>query len=395
MNTCPKGYRFAVAAAGFRKADRNDVALIVSDTQAVAAGTFTLNMFPAAPVLVGKENLNKRPQARAILINSGCANASTGDEGIQNCHTTMKLMATELGFTAHEDVLPASTGVIGPQMDMDLWGKVVPVLAKNLGSAEAEDVAKAIMTTDAFEKIEYGSVQLQEGEVRFVAIAKGAGMICPNMATMLAFVLCDAIVEPTSWQRLFRQAVAQTFNRVSVDGDTSTNDTVYGLANGASGVKIANEDDEAAFAKALTNVFARLAYKLVQDGEGSSKVITIDVVGAKTELDAEKVARTVGHSQLVKTALYGKDPNWGRIVAAIGRSYADFDPMDVSVSLCGIEVFTRGQPVANDAQDALKEAFSRSEVTIHICLGSGPDSYSLLCSDLGHEYVECNSSYTS
>ena len=394
MTQCPQGYRFAVASAGFRKATRNDVALLVSDTPAVAAGTFTLNAFPAAPVLVAKKALAERPCARAVVINSGQANACTGDEGVRNCLATRELVGAAANI-APEDVLPASTGVIGPQMHMDLWRAVAPVLAERLGTASPEDFAKAIMTTDAFHKIVYRSVQLSGGEVRFVAMAKGAGMICPTMATMLSVVLCDVGVDAASWQHLFREAVELTFNRVTVDGDTSTNDTVYGLANGASGVRAESAADLAALGEALTAVLGQIAYMLVQDGEGSTKVAHIAVTGAKTRADAEQVARTVGHSQLVKTALYGRDGNWGRIVAAVGRSGAAFDPMAVSVSLCGVNVFRDGQPTADDFDAQLVGPLAERDIHIQISLGDGPGAYTLLASDLGHEYVDCNAAYRS
>lgn len=235
MSTAPKGFRFATACAGFRKEGRADLALLVSDVPAVAAGTFTQNRFPAAPVLVAKAMLAERPAARAVVINSGQANACTGDEGMRNCRTTQELVAGALGLEA-SDILPASTGVIGAQLKMDLWEKAAPALAANLGKATPEDFARAIMTTDAFHKISHREVSLPGGVVKLVGMAKGAGMICPNMATMLSVVLCDAQVEASVWQKMLRDAVELTFNRVTVDGDTSTNDTLYGLANGASGV---------------------------------------------------------------------------------------------------------------------------------------------------------------
>ena len=228
MSTAPKGFRFATACAGFRKEGRADLALLVSDVPAVAAGTFTQNRFPAAPVLVAKAMLAERPAARAVVINSGQANACTGDEGMRNCRTTQELVAGALGLEA-SDILPASTGVIGAQLKMDLWEKAAPALAVNLGKATPEDFARAIMTTDAFHKISHREVSLPGGVVKLVGMAKGAGMICPNMATMLSVVLCDAQVEASVWQKMLRDAVELTFNRVTVDGDTSTNDTLYGL----------------------------------------------------------------------------------------------------------------------------------------------------------------------
>ena len=394
MSTAPKGFRFATACAGFRKEGRADLALLVSDVPAVAAGTFTQNRFPAAPVLVAKAMLAERPAARAVVINSGQANACTGDEGMRNCRTTQELVAGALGLEA-SDILPASTGVIGAQLKMDLWEKAAPALAANLGKATPEDFARAIMTTDAFHKISHREVSLPGGMVKLVGMAKGAGMICPNMATMLSVVLCDAQVEASVWQTMLRDAVDLTFNRVTVDGDTSTNDTLYGLANGASGVSASDEESLKALSAALTSVLGDLAYMLVKDGEGASKVARIHVTGAASGADAERVARTVGHSQLVKTALYGRDANWGRIVAAVGRSGADFNPDDVVVTLCGVELFRKGQPTDLDFDALLEEPLKQRDLPIDIVLGSGSGSYTLLASDLGHEYVNVNADYRS
>ena len=394
MSIAPQGFRFAVAAAGFRKENRPDLALLVSDVPAVAAGTFTQNRFPAAPVVVAKAMLAARPEARAVVINSGQANACTGDEGMRNCRLALELVGRAAGLDPSA-VLPASTGVIGAQLRMDLWEKAAPVLAANLGQSTPEDFAGAIMTTDAFPKLSHREVALPGGTVRLVGMAKGAGMICPNMATMLSVVLCDAKVEASLWQKLLREAVEQTFNRVTVDGDTSTNDTLYGLANGASGVEASDGESVAALSVALVSVLGDLAYMLVQDGEGASKVARIHVTGARSDADAERVARTVGHSQLVKTALYGRDANWGRIVAAVGRSGADFEPRDVRVSLCGVELFRNGQPTDLDFDALLEEPLKRRDLPIDIILGAGPGSYTLLASDLGHEYVNVNADYRS
>ena len=394
MSIAPQGFRFAVAAAGFRKENRPDLALLVSDVPAVAAGTFTQNRFPAAPVVVAKAMLAERPEARAVVINSGQANACTGDEGMRNCRLTLELVGRAAGLDPSA-VLPASTGVIGAQLKMDLWEKPAPVLAANLGQSTPQDFAIAIMTTDAFPKLSHREVALPGGVVRLVGMAKGAGMICPNMATMLSVVLCDAEVEASLWQKLLREAVDQTFNRVTVDGDTSTNDTLYGLTNGASGVAVADGESVAALSAALVSVLGDLAYMLVQDGEGASKVARIHVTGARSDADAERVARTVGHSQLVKTALYGRDANWGRIVAAVGRSGAEFEPEDVRVSLCGVELFRNGQPTDLDFDALLEEPLKRRDLPIDIILGAGPGSYTLLASDLGHEYVNVNADYRS
>lgn len=393
MSTAPKGFRFATACAGFRKEGRADLALLVSDVPAVAAGTFTQNRFPAAPVLVAKAMLAERPAARAVVINSGQANACTGDEGMRNCRTTQELVAGALGLEA-SDILPASTGVIGAQLKMDLWEKAAPALAANLGKATPEDFARAIMTTDAFHKISHREVSLPGGVVKLVGMAKGAGMICPNMATMLAVMLTDADVDRETWQAMFARAVDKTFNRVSVDGDTSTNDTILGLANGASGIR-AEGEDAALLEKGLTDILGQISYMLVKDGEGASKVMHITVSGAASDEDACRIARTVGHSQLVKTAIYGQDANWGRIVAAVGRSGAQVDPSRVRLVLCGIERFRDGQPVNGDKEAELSELLKATDIPVEIHMGLGDGCYDLRASDLGHEYVSLNADYRS
>lgn len=393
MPNTPKGFLFAVADAGFRKKRRNDTALVLSLHPASAAGVFTLNRFCAAPVVVGKEILAQARTARGVLVNSGQANACTGDLGLKNCKSVLAMMAGALDLVP-QDFLPASTGVIGEQFDMEKWDNVIPELVDNLGKNSAVDFAEAIMTTDAFYKLSSRQVNLAGGGVSLMGMAKGAGMICPNMATMISVVLCDARVEPELWQKLFSQAVGKTFNRVSVDGDTSTNDTVYGLANGASGVAAA-EEDIPALLEALTGVLGELAYMLVRDGEGATKVMHINVTGAKNDEQAELVARTVGHSSLVKTAIYGHDANWGRIVAAIGRSGADFDPNQVRVSLCGQEIFANGQPVDFDFDPVLEPLLKETDIAIDVVMGSGAGRYKFQSSDLGHAYIDCNASYRS
>ena len=390
----PQGYAFSVVSAGFRKEkDRKDLALVVSDTPAAAAGVFTLNRFCAAPVQVGRNMLKNRPQARAIMINSGQANACTGAQGHDNCLETLRLAGESLKISPAE-ILPASTGVIGDHLKMDAWTAAVPHLAAELGRYTAEDFAKAIMTTDAFAKLSGREVKLPGGVVRIIGMCKGAGMICPNMATMLCAVLTDAAVDAKDWQDMLSRAADKTFNRVSVDGDTSTNDTIYALANGAAGVP-ANAADLPLIEAGLTEVLAELAYMLVQDGEGATKVLHIEVTGAKTKADAEAVARTVGHSPLVKTAMYGADANWGRIVAAIGRSGADYEPDAISVHLGNILLFEKGEPTECDYDAVCGPLLKKSDVRIIINLNAGPAAYTFLASDLTHAYVDCNAAYRS
>ena len=389
----PKGFRASSAQAGFKAPNRYDLGLIVSDRPAQVAALFTTNVFCAAPVQVCREVVRERGVARAVVANSGQANACTGEEGLANCRETRRLVAEITGI-APEEVLTLSTGVIGAQLRMDRWRAAMPELKANLGTRDAEGFTRAFMTTDAFPKYAVREVTLSGGTVRLAGMAKGAGMICPNMATMLSVVLCDAEVEGPVWQAMFGRAVNATFNRVSVDGDTSTNDTVLGLANGASGVT-ASGDDAATLETALTDILGQLAYMLVKDGEGATKVMHIRVEGAASDAEAETIARTVGHSQLVKTAIYGKDANWGRSVAAVGRSGATVKPDALVLTLCGIERFRNGQPVNDDTEDRLYELLQGNDVDIHISLGVGQGAYTLLASDLSHDYVTLNSDYRS
>ena len=389
----PKGYKISVVAAGFRKAEKLDLSLVVSDVPAVAAGVFTTNLFQAAPVVVGQERLQAGKPMQAVVVNTGQANACTGDEGIANCRKTLEMVGKAAGLPA-EVILPASTGVIGNQIRMDVFEKAIPGLVASLGQHSLEDLALAMTTTDSFPKYAAASCEIGGVTVTVSGVAKGAGMICPNMATMLSTVLCDAAVAHQDWQDLFRRAVDLTFNRVSVDGDTSTNDTLYGLANGAAGVTVAGED-LAVLEAALVDVLGQLAYKLVEDGEGATKVMRITVKGAACMADAEKIARSVGHSQLVKTAMYGKDANWGRIVCAVGYAGVALDPKAVRLNLCGVELFRNGQPTDADFETLLKEPLQQRDIAMDIIVGKGAGEYTFLASDLGHEYVNINADYRS
>ena len=390
----PKGFAAGTAAAGFRKEGRDDLGLIVSDCPAVLAGMFTKNVFKAAPVLVCQEILRGNGPVRAVLANAGQANACTGQEGLENCRATQSMLAQSTGLPV-EQILPLSTGVVGAHLKMDLWQKALPALVDSLGSRDAEGFTRSFMTTDAFPKFSSRDVRLSGGTVRLTVMAKGAGMICPDMATMLCVALADAEVERSAWQAMFARAVESTFNRVSVDGDTSTNDTILGLANGASGVSAAQPEDAALLEEALTDILRTVALMLVRDGEGARKVIHITVTGAANDSDARRVARSVGHSQLVKTAMYGGDANWGRIVTAVGYSGAEVDPEQVSMKLCGIERFRHGCPVNEDQEEKLAQLLAAGDVEVEITLGSGPGFYVFHASDLGHEYVSLNADYRS
>ncbi len=394
LDDLPLGFSAGAVACAFKKEGRDDLGIIFSDRPCTLAAMFTKNIFCAAPVQVCKQILAAGGDVRAIIANSGQANACTGEQGLNNCHHIQREAAAMLGSRANE-ILLISTGVIGAQFDMGKWDKNLPLLAKSPGSRDAEGFTRAIMTTDAFPKFASRDVDLSGGSVRLTVMAKGAGMICPNMATMLCVAITDALVPRVEWQRMFEQAVNNTFNRVTVDGDTSTNDTILGLANGASGVAAATSADYDLLSQALTEILAKTAYMLVQDGEGASKVLHITVEGAKNDGDAALAARSVGNSQLVKTAIYGGDANWGRIINAVGYSGVSANPDEVGLYLCGIERFRKGQPVNDDMEEELARQLRKKDVEIRIILGSGPGKSGLLASDLGHEYVTLNSDYRS
>jgi glutamate N-acetyltransferase / amino-acid N-acetyltransferase len=387
----PKGFSFSAVPAGFKYQGRNDLVLILSDRPAVGAGVFTTNRFQAAPVLIAKESIDSLRPVRGILVNAGQANACTGEQGIENCRTTLEWVSGQIGC-APEELLPASTGVIGDQLKMDIWREAAPLLSRTLGRSTPMDAAKAIMTTDRFPKLAWRSVGTGRDQIRIAGMAKGAGMICPNMATMLAFVLCDARVDQAWWRGCLAKAVAKSFNAVTVDGDTSTNDCVLALANGASGVS-AEGEKAPMLAHAVEDLCRELAYFIVQDAEGGTKVVRITVEGAVSDLEAELVARTVGHSPLVKTAMFGQDPNWGRIVAALGRSGAGFEPDRVEVMLAGIPIFRSGQPVEMDRDAVFAPYLRRGEVGVTIRLQAGEGRYELLTSDLTLDYVRINAEY--
>jgi len=387
----PQGYDFAVAAAGFKKPGRPDFGLIVSRAPAVAAGTFTRNLFRAAPVNVAMDILTKSSTVRAVVVNSGQANACTGEPGQDDCRRTLDMTARVANLSPGE-ILPASTGVIGTRLKLDLWEKALPGLIANLGHGSPEDLARAMMTTDTFPKLASAEAETPDGRFSVLGLAKGAGMICPNMATMLGFVMTDAEVDPAWWRDALGRAVANSFNSITVDGDTSTNDCVLALANGASGVRPEGPGLEV-LQTALEGVCRDLAYMIVKDGEGATKVVRIAVSGAADRDGAETAARTVAHSPLVKTAMFGGDPNWGRIVAALGRSGARFNPGEVSVTLCGIRVFEKGLPVDLDLDREVAPLLEENEIDMEISLGRGPGAFELLTCDLGYDYVRINADY--
>lgn len=391
-----KGFSFAAVEAGVRYANRLDLGLIVSDVPCVTAGMFTTNQVKAAPVLIDRERL-KGGQAQAILVNSGCANACTGEQGMEAARRSSLLLAEKLGI-GEGLVQLASTGVIGEQLNLAAFERGIPALVEKLDADNFALVARAIMTTDTVPKVAEATVLVGSREVRIIGMAKGAGMIMPNMATMLAFVLTDARINFPELHRCLAAGVERSFNRITIDGDTSTNDMVLVMANGSAGNPWIDGDCEAdgkAFQSGLELVLKDLALQIVRDGEGATKTITVRVQGAREEHEAERLARTVANSSLVKTAFFGEDANWGRILAAMGRSGVKFSPDKVELSFGPVLLvkhgMSRGKEVEAEATRVLKE----KEILLTIDLFDGKACAEVLTCDFSLDYVKINADYRS
>ncbi|MGB9338493.1 MAG: bifunctional glutamate N-acetyltransferase/amino-acid acetyltransferase ArgJ [Polyangiales bacterium] len=389
-----KGFRFAGVHGGVKAADRLDLGLIFADEPAVASGVFTMNRVRAAPVTISERRL-KSGLCQAVLVNSGNANACTGKQGQQAALSLTRALARALRVPSSL-VVPASTGVIGVQLPSENIEAAIPELVEDLSEAGASRFARSILTTDRGPKVAQAELKVGRTTCRLLGIAKGAGMIHPNMATTLAFVTTDAPIAPATLSKLLRQATELSFNRATVDGDTSTNDSIYALASGAASNRAIEEKSAAGrrFVGALTEVLESLAKKIVADGEGAEHLVRIVVSGARTDADAVQIARTIAGSQLVKTALYGCDPNWGRSVAAAGRSGARFNPDHVSVLIGQVSIFEQGTPVMTPKIEAkAAAAMKRKEYEISVTVGSGRGLGHYWTCDLGHEYVRINADY--
>jgi len=389
--TAPRGFRAAGVSAGIKANQGLDLALVVSDTPATAAGVFTLNKAQAAPIVVSKDHLAKSGGvARAIVVNSGCANACTGDEGMRAAHE----MAAETAKLLHcpvEQVLVASTGVIGVALPIHRVSRGLPVAVGSLAANQGDAAAHAIMTTDPFPKQAAASVAAGGGTFAIGGIAKGSGMIEPMMATMLAFVTTDASVPKGLLDRALREAVDDTFNAITVDGDSSTNDCVFLLANGASGVAI-DEASYAAFVGGLRDVCRELAMGIVRGGEGATKLVTVHVTGAASAADARRCAKAIANSLLVKTAIHGGDPNWGRLIAVAGRAGVDFDQARAKVTIGDIVLFADGAP-HDDRAPRAAEYLKGKELSVGVDLGVGTAASTVWTCDLSAEYVRINADY--
>ncbi|HEY2845389.1 MAG TPA: bifunctional glutamate N-acetyltransferase/amino-acid acetyltransferase ArgJ [Bryobacteraceae bacterium] len=380
----PAGFRYAAAYAGIRKVAKDDLALIVSDTPASGAAVFTKNLVVAAPVELARRNLQaSRGRVRAVLVNAGNANCATrtGERvALESVRTAAKTLGVE-----EQQVLPASTGVIGVEMNGRLVAEAMPELVAALRADSFDAVAAAIMTTDTRPKTAFAQMK----KASMAGMAKGSGMIHPRMATTLGFVMTDAVATPVELRAALKKAVAVSFNRISVDGDTSTNDMVAVLANGASGIKPAARALEAA----LTEVLESLARQIARDGEGARKLVTIELEGAATEGDAETIARAIANSPLVKTAIAGSDPNWGRVLAAAGYAGVKFDPRKTDIFMQGIAVCRSG--LAADFSEAeLTRKLDESECLIRFVIrGGGKGRARFWTCDLTEEYIRINASY--
>ena len=393
------GFLVSTASCGMRYEGRDDLALIFSEKNATAAGVFTKNCFHAAPVTVCREHLHMNPDSiRAIVVNAGIANACTGKEGLEKARKMAILTASRLAVDPHQ-VLVASTGVIGPQIDLELFSRALPKLVTNLRKDAWMNAARAIMTTDKVAKFSLKRISLNGKLVTVCGIAKGAGMIAPQMATMLAFIVTDANISPSVLQDWLTRAVDNSFNRITVDGDTSTNDTVILLANGCAGnplIKRLDQSDSIRFGETLERVLLELARQIVADGEGATKLVRITVSGAPDTESARRIAFTIANSTLVKTALFGEDPNWGRVVAAAGRAGIELKPEKVNLWFGKVKVFENGCALYRpEIEHQAKSVCKSKEIELRLDVGIGTGRFEVLTCDLSYGYIKINAAYRS
>ncbi len=375
-----KGFKSGAVAAGIKAGGALDLAMIYSEKPALAAAVFTQNTFMAAPLVVTKEHLqDSEHRVRAVLINSGNANAATGKAGIQAARACAESVAAQAGCRVQE-VLVSSTGVIGRELPVSVIQRSIPKLMSSLLPENIELLARGIMTTDTFPKVASTDVS----GAGIAGVAKGAGMIHPDMATMLSFIMTDAEISHAELDEALRYSVHRSFNSISVDGDTSTNDMVVVLANGASGIR----PESGAFRRGLLDVCTRLATAIVRDGEGATKFVEIQIEGAPTDEAAHTIGRTIARSPLVKTAIYGADPNWGRIVGAIGNS-------GVPLKSDRVEIYIGGVPISPATLEQARQKLTEKEIQIRVVLDSGSGSARVWTCDLTEGYIRINADYTT
>lgn len=390
------GFSLSGIDCGIKDNKQKDLALLMSEVPANAAGVFTQNQVVAASVTYDKKIIESSGKVRAIIVNSGNANACTGKQGMKDCHAIAGEISKTGGFSKNE-VFVASTGVIGVTLPAKKIIGAIPKLMKKLSPLGWDDAANAILTTDLVPKT--ASVSYKSGSQTIVigGMAKGSGMIHPNMATMLAFLATNISIPSKMLQRSLKKAVDLTFNKITVDGDTSTNDMTLCLANGLAEnppIKL-NSKEFSAFEEALTLVCKDLAMKIVKDGEGATKFVTIQVQGAKTSLAAEQVAKTIANSKLVKTALFGADPNWGRIIAAVGNAGVPIQPEKINITLNKIPLIRSGSPVTGKFLSSLENSMKKKEILININLNMGEADSEVFTCDLSYDYIKINAEYTT
>jgi len=393
--TFPAGFKAGGVSADIKPNGMLDFGLIATENAANVAAVFTKNKFQAAPVVVSRKNLYASGfKAKAIVVNSGCANDLTGKTGIKLCEKTVAEVARSLGVSKNH-ILVASTGVLGRQLPIESMLRTVPALVSSLKAESDAVFSESIMTTDKFPKQVAVELQLSKGmSVRIGATAKGAGMIHPNMATMLCFATTDADIDKRKLNQALNKAVGTSFNAITIDGDTSTNDTVFLLANGASGNKIVGGIDYLRFVEALTAILKELATMIVRDGEGATRFVRLNIESAPTYDEAVRIGRTVAVSPLVKTAIFGGDPNWGRVISAVGNSGGNFDPAKLELRIGNKCVFKKNEPQQFDLAE-IESLFSGKEIEMTIKLNSGRASAQVFTCDLSYDYVKINGEYTT
>ncbi len=398
MNSNPfrvTGFLFSGISAGIKKDGRKDLGLIYSETPAHVAGLFTTNKVKAAPVLISMERI-KGGFCQAILVNSGNANACTGPRGMKDGYRVSSLLSKELGIKS-DHILLSSTGVIGIPLPTEKIAQRIPELVRRLSPDRWRDVVEAIMTTDTRPKMEWGSCRIRGEKVKLCGMAKGAGMIRPNLATMLSFLVTDAHIESLLLQKILKEVVDQTYNRITIDGETSTNDTVLILANGRANHPVLNRMDKEGqtFKSMLLEVCQTLAHHIVRDGEGVTKVIEISIQGAKSDEEAKKAAYGIAHSPLVKTAFFGEDANWGRILSALGHSDISIHQDRVDIFFDGIPIVKNGVGTGPKQEERASKILKKKAFKLTVHLHQGKGNFSLLTTDLSLNYVKINASYRS
>lgn len=388
-----KGFKAGGVASGLKKNGAKDLGMICSEIPANAAGVFTRNLVRAAPVVLDQERI-AGGKCQAVIANSGNANCCTGEKGMTDALTMARAAGAALDIP-EELVCVASTGVIGQPLPIEKVEAAAPGLVKALGEDGFSDFAEAILTTDLSPKLAIGQGEIDGKPYTVMGVAKGSGMIRPDMATMLCFICSDIKAEPNVLQKTLSLGTNRSFNRITVDGDTSTNDMILILANGASGAEIDSTSDQVGFQSVLDDVLLRLAKMVVKDGEGATKLVEVSVKGAKSEKDARAVADTVAHSNLVKTALFGEDANWGRIIAAAGRAGALMDPGKIDIYFNDVQMVQNGLTCGDAAEIDAAEIMKTPEYTILIDLKMGEGKTSVFTCDFSVDYVKINADYRS